>query len=129
MTGHPELMASDLWPEIERRRLELIPLRGQALRAAIEQPARHAGDAEEWKQMAEDKEFVATITSKGQVTIPIEIREQLGLAARDKVIFRIDFEHNLSVLGARAKDWAEVQEGVAVLLFAMVFRKPPLHTL
>jgi AbrB family looped-hinge helix DNA binding protein len=39
--------------------------------------------------MAEDKEFVATITSKGQVTIPVEIREQLGLAARDKVIFRL----------------------------------------
>ena len=40
---YPELMASDLWPEIERRRLEVVPLRGQALRAAIEQPARHAG--------------------------------------------------------------------------------------
>ncbi len=40
---YPELMASDLWPEIERRRLEVVPLRGQALRAAIEQPAAHAG--------------------------------------------------------------------------------------
>jgi formylglycine-generating enzyme required for sulfatase activity len=40
---YPELMASDLWPEIERRRLEVVPLRGQALRAAIEEPARHAG--------------------------------------------------------------------------------------
>jgi AbrB family looped-hinge helix DNA binding protein len=39
--------------------------------------------------MANDKEFVATITSKGQVTIPAEIREQLGLAARDKVVFRL----------------------------------------
>ena len=39
--------------------------------------------------MGEDKEFVATITSKGQVTIPIAVREQLGLAARDKVIFRL----------------------------------------
>ena len=39
--------------------------------------------------MAEGKEFVATMTSKGQVTIPIEIREQLGLGARDKVIFRL----------------------------------------
>ena len=40
---YPELMASDLWPEIERRRLEVVPLRGQALRAAIVQPAAHAG--------------------------------------------------------------------------------------
>ena len=39
--------------------------------------------------MAQNKEFVATITSKGQVTIPLEIREQLGLAARDKVVFRL----------------------------------------
>jgi AbrB family looped-hinge helix DNA binding protein len=39
--------------------------------------------------MAEDKEFIATITSKGQVTIPLEIREQLGLGTRDKVIFRL----------------------------------------
>lgn len=40
-------------------------------------------------RMTEDKEYVATITSKGQVTIPVEIREQLGLGARDKVIFRL----------------------------------------
>ena len=39
--------------------------------------------------MMEDKEYIATITSKGQVTIPVEIREQLGLGARDKVIFRL----------------------------------------
>ena len=39
--------------------------------------------------MAQNKEFIATITSKGQVTIPLEIREQLGLAARDKVVFRL----------------------------------------
>ena len=40
-------------------------------------------------RMMEDKEYVATITSKGQVTIPVEIRQQLGLGARDKVIFRL----------------------------------------
>jgi antitoxin PrlF len=39
--------------------------------------------------MAEDTEFIATITSKGQVTIPAKIRKQLGLAARDKIIFRL----------------------------------------
>ncbi len=39
--------------------------------------------------MAESKEFEATVTSKGQITIPAEIREQLGLGPQDKVIIRI----------------------------------------
>lgn len=39
--------------------------------------------------MGEGKEYIATVTSKGQVTIPAEVREQLGLAAQDKVIFRV----------------------------------------
>lgn len=36
------------------------------------------------------KEIVTTITKKGQVTIPIEIRHMLGFKAKDKVAFRID---------------------------------------
>ncbi|MCL4418341.1 MAG: AbrB/MazE/SpoVT family DNA-binding domain-containing protein [Actinobacteria bacterium] len=36
------------------------------------------------------KEIVTTITKKGQVTIPVEIRHLLGFKAKDKVAFRID---------------------------------------
>lgn len=36
------------------------------------------------------KEIVTTLTKKGQVTIPVEIRRLLGLKAKDKVAFRID---------------------------------------
>jgi len=36
------------------------------------------------------KEIVTTLTKKGQVTIPVEIRHLLGLKAKDKVAFRID---------------------------------------
>lgn len=36
------------------------------------------------------KEFPATITSKGQVTIPKGVRTQLGLDAHDKVIFVVE---------------------------------------
>ena len=36
------------------------------------------------------KEFVSTITGKGQVTIPAEIRRSLGVAPSDKVAFVID---------------------------------------
>ena len=39
--------------------------------------------------MKESKEYIATVTSKGQVTIPIEVRQQLKLSSQDKVIFRI----------------------------------------
>jgi antitoxin PrlF len=38
------------------------------------------------------KEIVATITSKGQVTIPAEVRKHLGLNKREKIAFVIDEE-------------------------------------
>jgi AbrB family looped-hinge helix DNA binding protein len=38
------------------------------------------------------KEIISTITSKGQVTIPTEIRKYLGLATNDKIAFVIDDE-------------------------------------
>lgn len=37
------LMDSELWPDVEHARCELAPLRGEALRAAIVQPASDAG--------------------------------------------------------------------------------------
>jgi antitoxin PrlF len=36
------------------------------------------------------RQFIATVTSKGQVTIPAEVRQQLRLSPQDKVIFRIE---------------------------------------
>jgi AbrB family looped-hinge helix DNA binding protein len=39
--------------------------------------------------MEDIKEYIATMTSKGQVTIPIQVRQQLQLAPQDKVVFRI----------------------------------------
>lgn len=36
------------------------------------------------------KEIPATITSKGQVTIPVEVRRHLGLKQRDKIAFVIE---------------------------------------
>ena len=35
------------------------------------------------------KEIISTITSKGQVTIPIEVRRHLGVATNDKITFVI----------------------------------------
>lgn len=36
------------------------------------------------------KELLSTVTTKGQVTIPVEIRRRLGVSARDKVAFVLD---------------------------------------
>jgi len=40
---YPDLMGSELWPVPAGQRLEIVPPRGDALRAAIELPARHRG--------------------------------------------------------------------------------------
>jgi antitoxin PrlF len=47
--------------------------------------------------MTKDKEFIATVTSKGQVTIPVEIREFLGISAQDKVVFRLGKDHKIEI--------------------------------
>ncbi len=43
------------------------------------------------------KTVQATVTSKGQVTIPIEIRRHLGLGLADKVAFVIDSHGNVAL--------------------------------
>jgi antitoxin PrlF len=35
------------------------------------------------------EEYISTITSKGQVTVPVEIRRTLGLKPQDKLVFRV----------------------------------------
>lgn len=49
------------------------------------------------KATKESKEYIATITSKGQVTIPIEVRNQLHLSPQDKIIFRVVEGNRLEV--------------------------------
>ena len=41
---------------------------------------------------------LATITSKGQVTIPKSVREQLGVNSGDKVDFRVGDDGTVSVV-------------------------------
>ncbi len=49
----------------------------------------------------------ATLTSKGQTTIPKEIRERVGLKAGDKLTFYID-EHNRIVVEPQSIDFGEL---------------------
>jgi len=46
------------------------------------------------------KEIVTTMTKKGQVTIPVEIRNLLGLKAKDKVAFSI-YKDNIRLAPAK----------------------------
>jgi antitoxin PrlF len=43
------------------------------------------------------KEIIATVTSKGQVTVPVEIRRHLGLEKGKKIAFVVDEEGNVSL--------------------------------
>ena len=60
----------------------------------------------ESKEHVEMKNHVATISSKGQVTIPKEIRRELGVSALDKVVFstNADGEVVLRPVRLRASD-------------------------
>jgi len=43
------------------------------------------------------KEIVSTITSKGQITLPKDVREQLGVSTHDKVVFVIDDDGTITL--------------------------------
>ena len=47
------------------------------------------------------KEFVSTISSKGQVTIPADVRRQLGVGSSDKVAFVMTDEGRVELRPAR----------------------------
>lgn len=39
------------------------------------------------------KEFLSSVSPKGQITLPIEMRRQLGVKPKDKVIMRLEGDH------------------------------------
>jgi AbrB family looped-hinge helix DNA binding protein len=41
-------------------------------------------------QFTQQRQFVSTISSKGQITIPVAVRRHLNLAVLDKVVLSID---------------------------------------
>ena len=45
--------------------------------------------------MSKDYKYYSSVSSKGQVTVPLEIRNRLGLATGDKVEFVIDGERTV----------------------------------
>ena len=55
------------------------------------------------------KEIISIITSKGQVTIPAEIRKYLGIKTHDKVAFVIDTEGTVRLRVPRYPDIASLR--------------------
>lgn len=47
------------------------------------------------------KEFVSTVSSKGQVTIPVNVRRRLGLRPADTVAFVLTEDGAVELRGAR----------------------------
>lgn len=43
------------------------------------------------------KEILSTVTSKGQVTIPVEIRQYLGIDTSDKIAFVIEDDGSVRI--------------------------------
>ena len=50
------------------------------------------------------REIISNVTSKGQVTIPAEIRKHLGIKSYDKIAFVIDEEGNVCLTVPRYPD-------------------------
>jgi len=55
------------------------------------------------------KEIISTITSKGQVTIPAEVRKFLGVKTNDKIAFVIDSEGVVTLKVLRYPDVASLR--------------------
>jgi len=55
------------------------------------------------------KEILATLTSKGQVTIPIEVRRHLGLKTGDQIAFAIEDEGTVRLAVPRYPDVASLR--------------------
>ena len=85
------------------------------------------------------REIVSTITSKGQITVPIDVRRHLGLGVGDKLAFLIGEDGTVRVKPATYPDieslrgiagcmkmpmtWSEVEEVVAEERAQAVARK------
>lgn len=87
------------------------------------------------------KEIISTITSKGRITIPAEVRRHLGISTSDKVAFVIDDEGTVrlrfrrfptiaSLRGAAGKlkkplSWQEIQQIACEDRFDGITRQEP----
>jgi AbrB family looped-hinge helix DNA binding protein len=55
------------------------------------------------------KEIISTVTSKGQVTIPAEVRKHLGVKVRDKIVFVVEKSGTVRLSTPRYPDIASLR--------------------
>ncbi len=55
------------------------------------------------------KEIVSNITSKGQITIPVEVRKYLGVGTRDKIIFVLEDDGTVRLVAPRYPNIASLK--------------------
>jgi antitoxin PrlF len=58
---------------------------------------------------------IGTMTSKGQVTIPVEMRRRLGLSPSDKVEFVMDEDDGLTLRLTRARSFLDLKGSIPAL--------------
>jgi AbrB family looped-hinge helix DNA binding protein len=61
------------------------------------------------------KEIVATVTSKGQITIPVKVRKHLGVSTQSKLAFVIDNDGNVRVRHAEFPDIDSLRDAAGKL--------------
>ncbi len=66
---------------------------------------------------------LATITSKGQVTIPAEVRRHLGVGTGDKVAFILESEGGVRLAAARYPDVNSLRGAAGSLLRRLSWQK------
>ncbi len=74
-------------------------------------------------QLQSSKQRVSTLSSKGQITLPIEIRKYLGVDTNDKVAFIIEPDGKVAVTPARYPDIASLSGAAGSLKKALSWKE------
>ncbi len=61
------------------------------------------------------QEFITTVTSKGRITIPIEVRRYLGTTIGDRLAFVIEEDGTVQIRASRYPDIASLSGAVGSL--------------
>lgn len=74
-------------------------------------------------QLQSSKQRVSTLSIKGQITLPIEIRKHLGVDTNDKVAFVIESDGKVVVTPARYPDIASLSGAAGSLKKPLSWKK------
>ena len=75
------------------------------------------------QQPTQSKEFISTISSKGQVTLPVLVRRYLGVETNDKVAFIIEPAEGVKLTQARFPDIHSLKGAAGILKQPMKWKE------